>query len=147
MQSIPLLAVPSQTLQVQVDGQNAQINVYAMATPGDILAGIGATADTIDITADSTEVTADSAGGLTTVGQTLPAIYFDLLQDGAPIVTGRIARNLVPLLLGSAYQGFQGDFVFVDTQAVPGLQGGTDPVYTGLGTRYQLVYLSPTDLQ
>lgn len=36
--------------------------------------------------------------------------------------------------------GFAGDFIFND------LQGNTDPYYTGLGTRYQLLYLSDEDL-
>jgi hypothetical protein len=36
--------------------------------------------------------------------------------------------------------GFSGDFVFQDTQ------GTSDPYFTGLGTRYQLIYLSQDDL-
>jgi len=36
--------------------------------------------------------------------------------------------------------GFAGDFIFND------LQGASDPDYTGLGTRYQLLYLSADDL-
>ncbi len=44
----------------------------------------------------------------------------------------RIVRDL--------YLGFSGDFVWVDTE------GSADPIYTGLGGRYQLVYLEPSDL-
>ncbi len=43
-------------------------------------------------------------------------------------------------LVRDAYLGFSGDLAVVDTQ------GASDPVYTGLGTRYQMVYLAPADL-
>jgi hypothetical protein len=36
--------------------------------------------------------------------------------------------------------GFIGDLIFIDTQ------GTSDPNYTGLGSRFLLAYLSPTDL-
>lgn len=36
--------------------------------------------------------------------------------------------------------GFSGDFVFCDTQ------GSSDPVFSGLGLRFQLAWLSPDDL-
>ena len=57
-------------------------------------------------------------------------LYFSL--DG--VVTNRIIRDRQRLLLGTAYRGFVGDFAVVD------MQGVSDPVYTGLGSRYQLVY-------
>ena len=65
---------------------------------------------------------------------------FDLTVDGAPIVTTRVCRNICRILLDARYHGFVGDFCFVDTQ------GDTDPYYTGLGSRFQLVYLEATDL-
>lgn len=55
------------------------------------------------------------------------------------IVASSICQNL-NRIVRDVYFGFVGDFVFVDTQ------GSTDPVYTGLGGRYQLVYLSTDDL-
>lgn len=57
-------------------------------------------------------------------------LYFSL--DG--IVTNRICRDRQRLLVDAQYQGFAGEFAFVDTQGV------ADPVFTGLGSRYQLVY-------
>jgi hypothetical protein len=36
--------------------------------------------------------------------------------------------------------GFEGDFIFDDQE------GRADPVYTGLGSRYRLLYLSQADL-
>lgn len=70
---------------------------------------------------------------LRTLGDNL---YLDLIVRGVAIVTTRICRNQQRLLLDVIYRGFLGDLMFVDTQ------GETDPVYTGMGTRYQLVYLN-----
>lgn len=44
------------------------------------------------------------------------------------------------LIVRSAYLGFIGDLAFIDTQ------GTSDPIYAGLGTRFQLVYLFPVDV-
>lgn len=71
-------------------------------------------------------------------------LYFSLTNSGAPVVTNRICRNEQRLLLDAQYQGFVGDFAFVDTQ------GDTDPVYLGLGAapaaRYYLLYFEASDL-
>lgn len=67
-------------------------------------------------------------------------LFFSLTLAGTPIVTTRVARNLQRLLIDAQYRGFQGDFMFIDTQ------GDTDPVYTGLNTRYVLVYIPPDEL-
>lgn len=67
-------------------------------------------------------------------------LYFTLTVAGVPIVTNRICRNVQRILEDAGYQGFQGDFMFIDTQ------GDTDPVYTALGTRYVLLYLLPAEL-
>ena len=50
-----------------------------------------------------------------------------------------LCLNQEPLLQES-YLGFSGDLVWVDTM------GTDDPIYTGLGTRFQLAYLEPADL-
>lgn len=63
-------------------------------------------------------------------------LYFDLSLNGEYIVRTRICRNFQRLLLDAQYRGFKGDFMFVD------LQGVDDPVYTGLNTRFLLVYLA-----
>ena len=67
-------------------------------------------------------------------------LYFSLTVSGSPIVTTRVCRNRQRLLLDAQYRGFQGDFMFIDTQ------GDTDPAYTGLGTRYVLVYILQAEL-
>jgi hypothetical protein len=66
-------------------------------------------------------------------------IYFDLLLNNEYIVRTRICRDRQRLLLDAGYQGFVGDFVFIDTQ------GANNPEYRGLGgvgSRYQLIYLA-----
>lgn len=59
-------------------------------------------------------------------------LYFSL--DG--VVTNRVCRDRARLLLDAQYHEFGGDFMFVDTQ------GSGDPVWTGLGARYILVYVN-----
>jgi hypothetical protein len=66
-------------------------------------------------------------------------LYMDVLIGTNPIVQGIIALNN-NLIVRNAYFGFQGDFVFFDTQ------GTSDPVYTGLGTRYFLLYYTASDI-
>ena len=66
-------------------------------------------------------------------------LFMDVYVNNALIIAGVIAENL-NRIVRSKYLGFSGDFVFVDTQ------GSDDPVYTGLGTRWQLLYFAPADL-
>lgn len=99
MQTVPLQAVPNQTLQVQLGTQACSLNIYQQAY----------------------------------------GLYVDLYVNNVLIIAGVIAENL-NRIVRSVYLGFVGDFAFVDTQ------GSTDPVYTGLGDRYQLLYLEPADL-
>jgi len=62
------------------------------------------------------------------------SLYFSLSVNDVPIVTNRICRNRQRLLIDAGYREFVGDFSFVD------LQGDTDPAFSGLASRYQLVY-------
>lgn len=66
------------------------------------------------------------------------AMFLDLLVNDAPIRTASICQNLNKLIR-RLYLGFLGDLEFVDTQ------GTSDPNYSGLGSRYQLVYLTPAE--
>lgn len=97
MLSIPLQAVPSQTLSVTLAQQPAQIALR----------------------------------------QNGKNIYFDLLNGESYVVRSRICRDRQRLLLDSSYRGFVGDFVFVDTQGI------SNPTFSGLGSRFVLVYLAP----
>lgn len=69
-------------------------------------------------------------------------LYFDLVVPSNPTPGIRAGVSCLNgnRLIRYAYLGFIGDFLFFDTQ------GKTDPVYTGLGTRYQLAYLEASDL-
>ena len=62
-------------------------------------------------------------------------LYFDLILNNVPIVQTMLCLNLVGLVR-EQYLGFIGQLAFFDTQ------GTNDPEYTGLGTRYLLVYAS-----
>jgi hypothetical protein len=67
-------------------------------------------------------------------------LYMDVVSpailDGG--LYGVLCENL-NRIVRSAYLGFAGDLVFSD------LQGTEDPVFTGLGTRFILAYLSASD--
>jgi hypothetical protein len=71
--------------------------------------------------------------------QKLYGLFVDLYVAGVLIVAGTPAldRNLI---VRSAYLGFVGDLVFIDTQ------GTDDPTYTGLGSRFQLAYIEASEL-
>ena len=62
-------------------------------------------------------------------------LYCDIIANQTNIVTTMLCLNLVGLVR-EAYLGFTGQLFFFDTQ------GTSDPDYSGLGTRYQLVYQS-----
>lgn len=98
MQTIPLAAVPNQTLQVQLGEQPCTLDVR----------------------------------------QTSFGLFINVTVNQTRIVAGVICQNLNPIVR-STYLGFVGDLVFYDTQ-------GTDnPVYTGLGSRFLLMYVETTD--
>lgn len=103
MQSIPLQAVPSQSIKTTLDSQIVELDIYQLR-----------------------------------YGMYINVTVNSVLEIGA-VVCQNLNR-----IIRSAYlnmdAGFAGDFVFQDTQ------GSTDPDFTGLGTRYQLLYLSQADL-
>lgn len=117
MQIVPLAAVPSQTFAAVLGGQAVQFALY--------LLGAGAAA----------------------------ALYLDVIANGNTIFTAREARayggipsTAAPFMLsGRRYLGFEGDLVFIDTQAGPTVPT-EDPEPSGLGTRWQLMYFSEADL-
>lgn len=65
-------------------------------------------------------------------------LFVDLSSNGVTISLATIAQDANPLNPIS-YSGFLGNLVFTDTQ------GSTNPVYTGLGSRYQLIYLTAAE--
>lgn len=77
------------------------------------------------------------------VYQTAYGMFVDLYVSSSLIVCGVIAENLTRIVR-SLYLGFSGDLAFYDVQTVNG--EGADPVYTGLGSRFLLVYVSADEL-
>jgi hypothetical protein len=66
------------------------------------------------------------------------SLFADVNADGVDIVTTVIARDIAPLVY-SELSGFIGNLFFVDTL------GSADPEFTGLGTRWRLVYLTAAE--
>lgn len=118
MFTVPTAAVPSQNFSVLLDGQACSINVYQLGE--------------------------DDAA----------ALYMDLAADDAVIFTCRVCRGYggqpdttAPFMaIGRGYLGFLGDFVWIDTQAST-TQPAEDPVFSGLGTRWVLLYFTQADLE
>jgi hypothetical protein len=67
-------------------------------------------------------------------------LYFDLSVNNTNFRNGVVCQDR-NLLIRYPSLGFSGDFWFLDTQ------GTSDPVYTGLGTRFLFEYWSEADLQ
>lgn len=75
-------------------------------------------------------------------------LFMDVLVDDVLIIGGVICQNL-NRIVRSLYLGFIGDFAWVDVQGTVDANGiavGTDPVYTGFGTQYFLIYATPDEL-
>lgn len=70
--------------------------------------------------------------------QKTQGLFVDLNVNGLDISTAVIAHDVVPLV-PTDYLGFVGQLIFTDTQ------GNSDPTYDGLGSRYQLVYLTDVE--
>lgn len=92
----------------------------------------------IPLTAEASQtlrVTINQQNCFINVYQKSTGLFLDLYVDSTPIIHGQICRDRVKLVRES-YLGFNGDLVFMD------LDGLLDPDYTGLGSRYQLLYLA-----
>jgi hypothetical protein len=66
-------------------------------------------------------------------------LYMDLSVSNTPVRAGVVCQDR-NRLIRYQYLGFLGDFWFLDTQ------GTSDPVYTGIGSRYLLQYIAQADL-
>lgn len=79
----------------------------------------------VNLGAQSCQIKIDSKGDW--------GVFVSIWVSGTAIVQSSMARNRVGLVR-YAYTGFVGEIYFVDTQ------GSDDPVYTGFGSRFILVY-------
>lgn len=96
----------------------------------------------IPITANPSQtLTTNLAGQLCQINiyQKFYGLFVDLYVNNTLVIGGVIAQNL-NRIVRSTYLGFMGDLAFNDTQ------GTDDPNYTGLGTRWQLIYATPANL-
>lgn len=71
--------------------------------------------------------------------QTAFGLICNLYISSTLIIGGVLCENL-NRIVRSLYLGFIGDLIFNDTQ------GSNDPIYPGLGSRYQFIYLESSDL-
>jgi len=67
-------------------------------------------------------------------------LFCDIYVGGTLLLAGIICYN-ASLIVRYAYLGFEGDFIFVDATG-----GAADPIYTGLGGQFQLLYLSAAEV-
>ena len=74
------------------------------------------------------------------IRQRITGVYFDLYLSNTRLVSAVYGRNMTPMVV-DAYLGFVGDVMWVDTLGL-----NQDPVWSGLGTQFALVYLSASDL-
>jgi hypothetical protein len=73
--------------------------------------------------------------------QTDYGMFMDVISNGSAVVTGVLCENQ-NRIVRDAYLGFVGDFEWTDTSGQ-----GVDPIYTGLGAQFLLIYLETSDLQ
>lgn len=72
--------------------------------------------------------------------QTNYGLYMNIISNGSPVVYGVLCEN-VNRIVRDSYLGFTGDMIWYDTTG-----GGADPIYTGIGTQFILIYLESSDL-
>lgn len=93
-----------------------------------------------DVCNQSVQITLGGQSCVLNLYQTLDqGFYCDLYISGVLIIGGVICQNL-NRIVRDQYFGFIGDLCWNDTQ------GADDPSSPGLGTRYQFIYLQPSDL-
>lgn len=85
-----------------------------------------------------TKVVLDGQNTQIAVHQKTQGVFVDIALNGVAIVSSVLARDAVPLICRD-YAGFSGNLMFIDTQ------GSNDPEYSGIGSRYQLAYLTASE--
>lgn len=110
--NIPLQAVPSQTMDVTLGSQDCTLRLYAK------------------------EIYIPTTDAYPPAYEQIQALFLDVLVLDSLIVGGVLCRNEVGILQ-DAYFGFAGELAFYDTSGA-----SEDPVYQGLGSRWQLLYWS-----
>lgn len=91
------------------------------------------------VPAQTLEVVLNSQNCQITLQQRSTGLFMNLTANGTVIVLGVLCENL-NRIVRSLYLGFVGDLTFIDNQ------GTDDPVFSGLGARFSLAYLTPEEL-
>ncbi len=86
------------------------------------------------------QITLDQQSVQINVAQFDYGVFMTVTLDGTLVCSNVLCENLNPIVR-APYTGFIGDFAFFDTSG-----NGSDPIYTGLGDQFQLVYLEASDL-
>lgn len=127
-QILAIQPLPAQTFEETLGTQDCTITLRQLANKGAV---VDWTADS-SITTDSPTYTTSGAQDSSQSG----GLFMDLSISGSPIISGKYCNDRVNLVR-AVYLGFSGWLYFADTTGA-----GQDPYYTGLGSRYLLVYES-----
>lgn len=92
------------------------------------------------IPAQTTQIVLAGQSCVIEVNQLEYGLFLNLYVNNQLIVASVICQNL-NRIVRSAYLGLSGDLVFWDAQ------GAADPVYTGIGSRFFLLYLTAAELE
>ena len=65
-------------------------------------------------------------------------LFLDLYLSNAIVIAGTLCQDRNPMVR-SLYLGFEGDLMFFDTQ------GTDDPLFSGIGSRWFLAYVTAAD--
>lgn len=114
-QIVPLQATPSQQFTITLNDQSCNIRLYTKQLFVPI----------------STNIPTDPP-----LYQQETLLFLDLFVNDSLVIGGVLCQNQ-SLIVRNTYLGFEGDIAFFD------MQGGDDPQYTGLGSRWILVYFPP----
>ena len=128
-------------LTVSAPGTVTGISPYNLAAPA--FSAIYTTSQIIPLRQTaSQQVSATLSGQAITLNvyQRGGSVYMDVYVNGASVLVGQLCLNQV-FIIRSAYLGVVGDFAFWDSQATAS-GVAMDPIYTGLGSRFLLVYYS-----
>lgn len=116
-QIIPLAAVNSQVLQVTLTSQSCKIKVYTKHIQVPVTDGIVTNPPVFDA---------------------INPLFLDLYVNDALILGGALCLNDTKIVRDS-YLGFVGELSFTDTYGL-----GADPLVSGLGSRWLLLYWPPS---
>ena len=97
---------------------------------------------TIQVAAVPSQKVSASLGGQScalNIYQKSTGLFCDVIVNDVLVIGGVICENR-NRIVRSAYLGFIGDLAFFD------MQGTDDPYYTGLGSRFVLMYLTAGDI-